>query len=91
MTKKSTKFIVSGMVQGVGFRYHTCHEGIKRGLTGYAKNLDNGDVEVVACGDEAQLASFHEWIRQGPRSAHVSRLVSEEVEFKAYKGFEIRY
>ncbi|CAH2563768.1 acylphosphatase [Vibrio cholerae] len=48
MEKQCSKFIVSGHVQGVGFRYHTSHQGLKLGLTGYAKNLNNGDVEVVA-------------------------------------------
>ncbi|WED23144.1 acylphosphatase [Vibrio sp. JC009] len=91
MTKISYKFTVTGMVQGVGFRYHTCHEGLKRGLTGYARNLDNGDVEVVACGSEDQLEDFIQWLKVGPRSAHVSKLIWDEVEFKAYKGFNIMY
>ncbi|WP_140397059.1 acylphosphatase, partial [Escherichia coli] len=42
---------VYGRVQGVGFRYTTQYEAKKLGLTGYAKNLDDGSVEVVACGD----------------------------------------
>lgn len=91
MTKKCVKYQVSGMVQGVGFRYHTCHEGLKRGLTGYARNLDNGDVEVVACGNESEIWSFHEWLREGPRTARVSKVVAEDIEFKAFRGFEILY
>jgi len=43
---------IYGRVQGVGFRYTTQYEAKKLGLTGYAKNLDDGSVEVVACGDE---------------------------------------
>lgn len=91
MSEKAMKFIVSGLVQGVGFRYHTCHEGIKRGLTGYAKNLMNGDVEVIACGNEQQVDSIHDWLKQGPVSARVDRLVTEVIEVKPYSRFEIRY
>lgn len=91
MAKESRKFIVSGVVQGVGFRYHTCHEGLKRDLTGYARNLDNGDVEVIACGDKAQLDSLHEWLKQGPRMSKVNQLISEEIPFKTYDGFKIVY
>ncbi len=91
MTKKSMKFIVSGIVQGVGFRYHTCHEGNRIGLTGYAKNLNNGDVEVVACGEERQLDSLHTWLKQGPRMAKVTHLSVEQIEYKAYAGFKILY
>lgn len=43
---------VYGRVQGVGFRYITQYEAKRLGLTGYAKNLDDGSVEVVACGEE---------------------------------------
>lgn len=46
---------VYGRVQGVGFRYTTQHEAQRLGLTGYAKNMDDGSVEVVACGDAAQV------------------------------------
>ena len=46
---------VYGRVQGVGFRYTTQYEAKRLGLTGYAKNLDDGSVEVVACGEEGQM------------------------------------
>lgn len=42
---------VHGRVQGVGFRYTTQHEAQRLGLTGYAKNMDDGSVEIVACGE----------------------------------------
>ncbi len=91
MAKVCMKFIVSGVVQGVGFRYHTCHEGNKRGLTGYAKNLDNGDVEVIACGDKSSIESLHDWLKKGPRMSIVNQLLSQQLEFKSYKGFNILY
>ena len=58
MVLKCEKFLIVGHVQGVGFRYHTSHQGLKLGLTGYAKNLNSGDVEVIACGTEEQIAAI---------------------------------
>ncbi|WP_413284473.1 acylphosphatase [Vibrio sp. MA40-2] len=91
MTRTCVKFVVSGFVQGVGFRFHTCHEGNKRGLTGYARNLDNGDVEVVACGEQGALESLDQWLQQGPTTSRVDKVISQPVEFKAYQGFQVLY
>ncbi|EGQ8120241.1 acylphosphatase [Vibrio cholerae] len=90
MEKQCSKFIVSGHVQGVGFRYHTSHQGLKLGLTGYAKNLNNGDVEVVACGAPERLEELYLWLQEGPKTASVRqvRRLSSELEHD-YQGFEI--
>ncbi|EGR0656580.1 acylphosphatase [Vibrio cholerae] len=90
MEKQCSKFIVSGHVQGVGFRYHTSHQGLKLGLTGYAKNLNNGDVEVVACGTPERLEELYLWLLEGPKTASVRqvRRLSSELEHD-YPGFEI--
>ncbi|EIA3112283.1 TPA: acylphosphatase [Vibrio cholerae] len=90
MDKQCNKFIVSGHVQGVGFRYHTSHQGLKLGLTGYAKNLNNGDVEVVACGAPERLEELYIWLQEGPKTASVRqvRRLSSELEHD-YQGFEI--
>ncbi|MFC5077669.1 Acylphosphatase [Vibrio thalassae] len=91
MTQICQKVIVKGMVQGVGFRYHTCHEGLKLGLTGYAKNLYDGSVEVVACGDKGRVEALCEWLTQGPRTATVDSVTEEPCEQNTmYSGFEIR-
>jgi len=90
MATKCDKFIVSGVVQGVGFRYHTSHQGLKLGLTGYAKNLNNGDVEVIACGPVEQVDEFYEWLKEGPRTAAVDNIVRTTCTIeKSYRGFEI--
>ena len=58
--------------------YTTQYEAKKLGLTGYAKNLDDGSVEVVACGDEGQVEKLIQWLKSGgPRSARVERVLSE--------------
>lgn len=57
---------------------HHADEAKKLGLTGYAKNLDDGSVEVVACGDEGQVEKLIQWLKSGgPRSARVERVLSE--------------
>jgi acylphosphatase len=87
---KYEKFVVSGMVQGVGFRYFTSHQGLKLGLTGYAKNLHNGDVEVVAFGDPKKLDALYQWLHQGSPAAQVRNV--NRVDHccdKIYRGFAI--
>ena len=80
MTKK---FLVFGCVQGVGFRYFTWQEAKKLGLKGSVCNRIDGSVEVIAQGDETQMADFEEWLNKGPKTAKVERvLVFEQEEIK---------
>ncbi|MGR5167317.1 acylphosphatase [Vibrio astriarenae] len=90
MSHISRKFIVSGVVQGVGFRYHTCHEGLKLGLNGYARNLANGNVEVLATGEDGAVEQLEMWLSGGPRTASVDSVVSEQVALIEMRGFEIQ-
>ncbi|MDA0129184.1 acylphosphatase [Vibrio sp. MarTm2] len=89
MVQKCEKFTVSGLVQGVGFRYHTSHQGMKISLSGYAMNLNNGDVEVVVCGEEGNIARMAEWLQHGPKTSRVDKVVSEPVAYKPFNGFKI--
>lgn len=84
---------VHGRVQGVGFRYTTQHEARRLGLTGYAKNLDDGSVEVVACGEDEQVETLMKWLKEGgPSSARVDRVLSEPHRPREeFSGFSIRY
>lgn len=69
---------VYGRVQGVGFRYSTRHEALALGLKGYAKNLDDGSVEVLICGESPQVEALLDWLKAGgPRSARVDRVLTE--------------
>ncbi|QJY36126.1 acylphosphatase [Vibrio europaeus] len=89
MDQSCERFTVSGLVQGVGFRYHTSYKGLGLEATGYAKNLDNGDVEVVVCGSGLQIEAMAKWLEHGPRSARVDRVIRESIAYKPYKGFKI--
>lgn len=65
MAKVSIAAYVYGRVQGVGFRFATQHQATALGLTGYARNLDDGSVEVVACGEQEQVDQLLAWLKQG--------------------------
>ncbi len=80
MSQICVKAIVSGIVQGVGFRYWTSLEANKLGVLGHAVNLPNGDVEVLACGDQGAVEKLLVWLEQGPSSARVETLTCKKVE-----------
>jgi len=78
MAEVCSKIWVHGRVQGVGFRYNTQSEAKKLGLNGYARNLDDGSVEVLACGEAQQVEALLAWLRAGgPRSARVDKVLVE--------------
>lgn len=64
--------IVTGRVQGVAYRAATQHRAHALNLTGYAKNLPDGSVEVLACGAERDINALCDWLWEGPRLALVS-------------------
>lgn len=81
------KFLVSGRVQGVFFRASTCAEALRLHLTGHAKNLADGRVEVLACGDADALADFERWLHEGPPLARVSGVQRQPADEPAPAGF----
>lgn len=68
------KFFVGGRVQGVFFRASTRNEAQALGLRGYARNLADGRVEVLACGEADALRKFERWLERGPPQARVDDL-----------------
>lgn len=74
------RYYVSGMVQGVGFRYFAMRTAQKLGLAGYVRNLRDGRVEVYAVGPAETLASLRRELERGPRSAAISGVTEEEAE-----------
>jgi len=71
---------VSGKVQGVFYRASTQEQAEILGITGYAKNLPDRRVEVLACGDESALAEFESWLWQGPRHSDVTDVNCETID-----------
>lgn len=84
------RFIVTGRVQGVFFRASTRNEAVRLGITGHAKNLADGSVEVVACGPDDALAELEAWLQHGPPLAHVASVRSEGLPDQAPRGFSTR-
>ncbi|HEX6927619.1 MAG TPA: acylphosphatase [Gammaproteobacteria bacterium] len=78
---------VSGKVQGVFFRAATRDRAQSLHVTGHAKNLEDGRVEVLACGEEENVAALIEWLWQGPRLARVDRVDVEDADGAAPPEF----
>lgn len=79
--------IVSGVVQGVGFRFFASRLAQRYAITGFAKNLPSGDVEIEAEGDKSAVLGFLEEIKIGPRYGHVADMRVEWLEPKNYQVF----
>ncbi|KTD56335.1 acylphosphatase [Legionella santicrucis] len=79
---------VSGKVQGVWYRASAQSEARKLGISGWARNLDDGRVEVFACGTVDNLQMFYEWLKVGPKLAVVEECTYEELIWQEYSGFD---
>jgi acylphosphatase len=88
--RTARRFVISGNVQGVGYRAFARHTARAIGATGWARNLANGDVEVHANGTSAQLDDLESRLRQGPRWGEVRSLASTEAPLTSDSAFEIR-
>ena len=77
MTFSCCRFLVTGRVQGVFFRASTAQQAQRLGLTGYARNLDDGRVEVLACGQADAIDELADWLWQGPPASKVSEVSRE--------------
>jgi len=81
---------IVGRVQGVFYRASARAQARALGVTGYARNLDGGDVEVVAEGDEKRLERLVAWCRVGPPTARVTRVeVRRTTATGEFAGFEV--
>jgi acylphosphatase len=74
---RAARYFVSGIVQGVGYRFFARRTAIRLGLTGFAKNLDDGRVEVYGIGTVESLAAFRNELSRGPQGAAVSAVTEE--------------
>ena len=81
--RKRARVLVSGMVQGVGFRWYATQQARTRELGGWVRNLPDGRVEAVFEGAERAVEAMIEWCRQGPRHARVSYV---EVDWEEPQG-----
>ncbi|MCX6121459.1 MAG: acylphosphatase [Ignavibacteriales bacterium] len=83
--------VVSGLVQGVGYRYFVFNRAVNLGLVGYARNIFSGKVEIEIEGDRSLIEEFIKEVKVGPRVAQVKDLKIEWLDCtQSYKSFEIR-
>jgi acylphosphatase len=87
---KCHAIIISGKVQGVGFRYHCQRKALELGISGFVRNESDRSVYVEAEGDNDAMDQFIAWCHQGPEWAHVSSVQVHPLGYHAYKGFDIR-
>lgn len=79
--------LVAGRVQGVWYRASTQEQAQQLGLNGYAHNLPDGRVEVLACGAAEAVAQLQEWLWQGSPAAKVTAVECSEAVEKVVPGF----
>jgi acylphosphatase len=81
--------LVTGRVQGVGFRYATAEKAEALGITGYVRNLPDRRVEVLACGEEKAVTALRDWLWQGPQLARVSDVRHDTLPHQDFRDFRI--
>jgi acylphosphatase len=84
--------IVSGRVQGVGFRYSAVRQARALGIAGSVANLPDGSVDVVAEGDAADLQRMLAWLRRGPPGAYVREVLVDWLPWSGrFEGFDVDF
>ena len=85
------RFVLSGRVQGVGYRYFALEAARREGLHGYVTNNDDGTVEAVAEGESEAVERFERALRRGPSRSRVEHVMVDDVEpLQSSTGFHIR-
>lgn len=89
---KKVRVVVSGRVQGVWFRASTRDVAVQLGVSGYVRNLPDGDVEFIAEGEDAQVEKLIAWAHKGPPYAHVVHVEVEELEYRGeFDSFTVKH
>ncbi len=90
--KVTKHIIIRGMVQGVGYRFFCHREAAALGVNGYVKNLFNGDVEVLAEGEEEIVGHFINLLKRGPHFSQVQDLDITTLAYEdKYRNFQIEF
>jgi len=85
------RFLVTGRVQGVGFRWSAVQAAERIGVTGWVRNLPSGEVEALVAGDDDAVERMADWLRQGPPGARVDAVSATPVDLAdAPRGFALR-
>jgi len=89
MDLETRRYVISGRVQGVGFRWFVEREAAQIGVTGWVRNCSNGDVEVMATGTREQHGSLRQKLEQGPRASRVDHVGESKASLLEAPSFRI--
>ena len=88
--KKAARFIVQGTVQGVFFRQFVKEHAVKLDLTGFVRNLTNGDVEVIVEGEQGSIDRLAGFVKKGPEHSQIRHVQVEERKWTgSFSDFKI--
>ncbi|WP_304525663.1 acylphosphatase [Halomonas sp. I5-271120] len=87
MSKCCLKALVTGKVQGVWYRKATQEQALKAGVAGHARNLADGRVEVLLCGESSNVDAVARWLWEGPPNARVTHVAIEGVDWQDHDAF----
>lgn len=85
------KYIITGRVQGVGYRYFACKAAAMHAVSGTVRNAADGSVECIAEGERSALDAFRDELRRGPRMGHVDSVTESPMEPAGRTTFDIRH
>lgn len=85
----AAEVVVTGVVQGVAFRWYAQEEALRLGLRGWVRNEVDGSVHAYAVGEDVAVSDFVAWCHHGPPSAVVSDVRVTPVPPRPVRGFEI--
>jgi len=89
MEKRHVKIHINGRVQGVFFRSSAREEALSLGLTGFARNEDDGSVYIEVEGEDNSINKFIEWCKDGPAHAEVNNVEHSSGDFFGFSGFDV--
>jgi acylphosphatase len=88
----SKKVRIKGKVQGVYFRDYTRRQAVSLGLTGWVRNLPDGSVEALLCGNQEQIGSMLRWFHTGSPLSRVDKVIVEDIRTnESHTSFTVRY
>lgn len=90
MSRIAAELHITGLVQGVGYRYFCYREAIRLNLTGWVKNINDGSVRALVEGEESDIDALVAQLRKGPFGAHVDNIeVNRREPTGKYESFDI--
>ena len=89
---KCLEILIEGRVQGVGFRNYALSKAIRFDIKGYTRNMPEGHLEIICCGEKNDLEKFLSEIKKGPSFAFISNIkINDYAEMTDFTNFEIIY